>query len=68
MEKLHRASILDASEAMFFQAYVVMDAITPFWVQTLIETLCNFVLDQADNRTFCYIFLSWLMSNFLPEH
>lgn len=57
-------SILDACEAMLFQAYVVMDAITPFWVQTLIETLCNFVSGHADNRTFCYSFLSWLMSNF----
>lgn len=59
------SSILDACEAMFFQAYVLMDAITPFWVQTLIETLCNFLLDRADNRTVCYICLSWfLMSNF----
>lgn len=57
-------SILDACEAMFFQAYVIMEAITPFWVQTLIETLCIFVLDHADNRTFCYIFLSGLISNF----
>lgn len=58
-------SILGACEAMFFQAYVLMDAITPFRVQTLIETLCNFLLDHADNRTFCYICLSWFtMSNF----
>lgn len=57
-------SILDACKAMFFQAYVFTDAIIPFLVQTLIETLCNFVLDHADNRTFCCISLSCLISNF----
>lgn len=31
-------SILDACEAMFFQAYVVTVAITTFRVQTLIQT------------------------------
>lgn len=46
-------SILDACKAVILQAYLFMDAITPFSVQALIETLCNFVLDHADNRTFC---------------
>lgn len=59
MEVFHHVQVfLDACKAMFFQAYVLMDAITPFCVQILIETLCNFALDHAHIRTFCYIFLS----------
>lgn len=61
---LDACKVVFFSFLFFFQAYVFMDAITPSLVQTLIETLCNFVLDRADNGTFCCVSLSWLISNF----
>lgn len=65
IEIFHHAQVfLDACKGVFFQASVFMDAITPIWVQTLIETLCNLVLDFADNNAFWCIFLTCLISNF----
>lgn len=64
IEIFHHAQVFWMPVRQCFSKLVCLWMQLHFWVQTLIETLCNLVLDFADNRAFWCIFLSCLISNF----